>query len=125
MCFDLPMAVYFVDQNAILLIFTMCFFDQESVEGATTSAALKTWKLSSRASSDVLHFGENRDRIRSLEQDVVTLKGHVDVARAKENSKSSNQQLEGKISILLFIYLILVEADPFSSFNWSFCSEFG
>ena len=76
----------------------------------------------------MLHFGENRDRIRSLEQDVVTLKGHVDVARAKEKMasdaetfildclKTSNQQLEGKISILLFVYLISVEADPFSSF---------
>ena len=32
----------------------------------------------------MLHFGENRDRIRSLEQDMAAMKGRVDVAKAKE-----------------------------------------
>ena len=78
------MAVYFFDKKCNPFDLYYVLFNQDSVEGAATSAALKSWKLSSRASSDVLHFGENRERIQSLEQDVVMLKGHVDVARAKE-----------------------------------------
>ena len=56
------------------------------MESAATSAALKSWGLTSRASSDVLHFGESRDRIRTLEQDVMTLKGHLNVAKSKEKT---------------------------------------
>ena len=58
----------------------------ESVESAATSAALKSWSLTSRASSDVLRFGESRDCIRALEQDVMALKGQLTVAKSKEKS---------------------------------------
>ena len=61
-------------------------FVQESIESAATAAALKAWRLTSQASSDVLRFGESRDHIRALEQDVTTLKGHLNVAKSKEKS---------------------------------------
>ena len=91
------------------LICVWHFLLQESVKSAATSSALKSWRLTSRASSDVLRFDENQERIRSLEQHVKKMKGHVDVARAKENLatngeafileslKTMNQQQESKI----------------------------
>ena len=59
---------------------------QESVEGAATTAALESWRLTSQTSSDVLRFGEMRDRVRTLEKDVTFLKGQLAVARSKEKS---------------------------------------
>ena len=104
-------------------------FVQESIESATTSAALKLWRLTSRASSDVLHFGESRDRIRTLEQDVMTLKGHINVAKSKEKSamdveafilhclNATNQQLESKTLFFSFFALLaLVELILISPF---------
>ena len=67
----------------------------------------------------MLHFGENRDRIRSLEQDLTVMKGRVDVAKAKEKSatdveafildflKTTNQQLKSKI---LFAFPLLFQS---------------
>ena len=93
---------------------------QESVEGAATAAALKSWSLSSKASSDVLRFGENRDRIRTLEQDVMFWKGQLAVARSKEKSAidaevfilecldATNQELASKISFSFFYLPVLV-----------------
>ena len=64
---------------------------QESIEGAATVAALKSWSLTSRTSSDVLRFGEMRDRVRTLEKDVVFLKGQLSVARSKEKTATDTE----------------------------------
>ena len=57
---------------------------QVSAEGAAASSALKQWKLRPSSASEVLRHSGNMERIRSLEQQVRVLKGHLDVARAKE-----------------------------------------
>ena len=80
------MAVCILFENAILFYWYCMLPIQESIESAATSAALKSWRLTSQTSSDVLRFVESRDHIRSLEQDVATLKGRIDVAKAKEKS---------------------------------------
>ena len=79
-----------------------------SVESSAASSALESWRLTSRASSDVLRFGENIERICSLEQQVKTLNGHVDVAKSKaktavdgetfilECMKNMSEQLDSK-----------------------------
>ena len=97
-------------QKNIPLNLHYVLFVQESIESAATSAALKAWRLTSRASSDVILFGESQDRIRALERDVTTLKGHLNVAKSKEKSaidaeafildclNATNQQMESKIS---------------------------
>ena len=102
----------FLLKNTLSLIFT--FSVQESVEGAAIAAALKSWSLSFKASSDVLRFGENRDRIKTLEQDVMFWKGQLAVARSKEKSAidaeafilecldATNQELASKISFFSF-----------------------
>ena len=81
---------------------------QVSTEGAAASSALKYWKLKPSSSSDVLHFSANLERIRSLEQQVRAMKGHIDVAKSKEKTaahgeafiletvKNMNKDLEGK-----------------------------
>ena len=111
----LPMAVCTFLKKAIFLIFIYVLSVQGSVESATASAALKSWALTSRTSSDVLRFGESRDRIRTLEQDVMSLKGQLSVAKLKEKSATdaeafilecldaTNQELASKISSFSFV----------------------
>ena len=103
----------FLLKNTLLLIFILSV--QESVEGAAIAAALKSWSLSSKASSDILRFGENRDRIKTLEQDVMFWKGQLAVARSKEKSTidaeafilecldATNLDLASKISLFSFV----------------------
>ena len=110
------MAVAFSLEKTIFLIFILSV--QESVEGAATAAALKSWSLTSRASSDVLRFGEMRDRVRALEKDVVFLKGQLSVARSKEKSATdaeafilecldtTNLDLASKISFFSFMFCL-------------------
>ena len=81
---------------------------QVSTEGAAASSALKQWKLRPSSTSEVLRHSVNLDRIRSLEQQVRVMKGHLDVARAKEKTaaygeafvietvRSMNKDLESK-----------------------------
>ena len=102
-------------------------FIQESIKSAATSAALKSWRLTSRASLDVLRFGESRDRIRTLEQDVMKLKGHINVAKAKEKTatdakafildclNATNQQLESKILFFFFCSAYSSRTDSYLS----------
>ena len=59
---------------------------QVSAEGAAASSALKQWKLRPSSTSDVLRYSTNLERIRSLEQQVRAMKGHLDMARAKEKT---------------------------------------
>ena len=106
-------------RKAIILIFIYVLSAQGSVESAATSAALKSWSLTSRASSDVLRFGESRDRIRALEKDVMALKGQLTVAKSKEKSatdaesfildclNATNQELESKICFFSFLLCLL------------------
>ena len=79
------MAVCTFSEKAIFLIFIYVLSVQGSVESAATAAALKSWSLTSRASSDVLRFGESQDRIRTLEQDVMSLKGQLILRNRKRN----------------------------------------
>ena len=95
---------------------TYCFvlIIQVPVEGVVASLALKSCRLTSSASSDVLHFTENLECIRSLEQQLKAMKGHADVAKSKakaaadgeafilESVKNMNKDLEGKKSTLSF-----------------------
>ena len=74
----------FLLKNALLLI--PIFYVQEFVEGAATAAALKSWSLTSRTSSDILRFAEMRDRVKKLEQDVTSLRGQLSVAKSKEKT---------------------------------------
>ena len=88
------------------------FSVQESVEGVATADALKSWSLTSRTSSDVLRFGEMRDRVKKLEKDVTFLRGQLSVARSNEKSvtdaeafileclDTTSLDLESKISLL-------------------------
>ena len=78
------MVVAFSLEKTIFLMFMPSV--QESVEGAATAATLKSWHLTSRTSSDVLRFHEMRDHVRTLEKDVVFLKGQLSVARLKEKT---------------------------------------
>ena len=57
---------------------------QVTAEGAAASSALKQWKLRPSSSSEVLRHNANLERNRSLEQQVRAVKGHLDVAKAKE-----------------------------------------
>ena len=96
---------------------------QVLAEGATASSALKSWKLNSSSSSGVLRFSANLERIRSLEQQVRAMKGHVDVAKSKakaaadgeafilESVKNMNKDLEGKN--LPFLFFIVLEFSLF------------
>ena len=114
MCFDIFRWQFaFFLKNRIFLIFIISV--QESVEGAATAATLRSWNLTSRASSDVLRFGENWDRIRTLEQDLMSLKGQLSVAKSKEKSAmdaeafilecldATSQELASKISFFPFV----------------------
>ena len=83
------MAVVFSVEKTIFLMLVPHV--QESVEGAATAAALKSWNLASRTSSDVLRFGEMRDRVRTLEKDVVFSKGQLFVARSKEKTATDTE----------------------------------
>ena len=81
---------------------------QASAEGAAASSALKQWKLRPSSASEVLRRSGNMERIRSLEQQVRVMKGHLDVAKAKEKTaadgeafvvetvRSMNKDLESK-----------------------------
>ena len=105
------MAVAFSLEKTIFLIFMPSV--QESVEDAATATTLKSWSLTSRTSSDVLRFGEMRDRVRTLEKDVAFLKGQLSMARSKEKTATdteafilecldtTNLDLASKISPLL------------------------
>ena len=64
---------------------------QVSAEGAAASSALKQWKLRPSSTSDVLCYSTNLERIRSLEQQVRAVKGHLDVARAKEKTAADGE----------------------------------
>ena len=99
---------------------------QVPAEGAAASSALKSWRLTSSASSDVLRFSANLECIRSLEQQVRAMKGHADVAKSKAKAaadgeafilksvRNLNKDLEGKNSpSLLFLASMLL-----NSFSW-------
>ena len=64
---------------------------QVSAEGATASSALKPWKLRPSSTSEVLPHSANLERIRSLEQQVRVVKGHLDVARSKEKTAADGE----------------------------------
>ena len=64
---------------------------QVSAEGAAASSALKQWKLRPSSASEVLRHSGNLERIRSLEQQVLAMKGHLDVARAKEKTAADGE----------------------------------
>ena len=64
---------------------------QVSAEGAAASSALKQWKLTPSSTSEVLRHSANLERIRSLEQQVRVIKGHLDVAKAKEKSAADGE----------------------------------
>ena len=64
---------------------------QVSTEGAAASSALKQWKLRPSSTSDVLGYNAYLERIRSLEQQVRAVKGHLDVAKAKEKSAADGE----------------------------------
>ena len=64
---------------------------QASAEGAAASSALKQWKLRPSSASEVLRHSGNMERIRSLEQQVRVMKGHLDVARAKEKTAADGE----------------------------------
>ena len=64
---------------------------QVSTEGAAASSALKQWKLRPSSISEVLRHRGNLERIRSLEQQVRVMKGHLDVARAKEKTAADGE----------------------------------
>ena len=119
-------------KNALFLIFN--FSVQESVEGAATTAALKSWSLTSRTSSDVLRFGEMRDRVKKLEKDVAFFRGQLSVARSKEKSatdaeafileclNTTNLNLASKISFFSFVLCLLLNRySCFYSCCCSFC----
>jgi hypothetical protein len=75
-----------VRSGARCLRFTYCCapMTQVTAKGKAASSALKQWKLRPSSSSEVLRHSENLERIRSLEQQVRAMKGHLDVAKAKE-----------------------------------------
>ena len=91
---------------------------QVSTEGAAASSALKSWRLNSSSSSDILRFSANLERIRSLEQQVRAMKGHADVAKSKEKAaadgeafilesvRNLNKDLEGKNSPFLLFFVV-------------------
>ena len=100
------------------------FFVQESIEGAATAAALKSWSLTSRTSSDVLRFGEMRDRVKKLEKDVTFFRGQLSVARSKEKTATdaeafilecldtTNLDLASKIFVCSFVLLPALRSIP-------------
>ena len=122
----------FLLKNTLFLIFI--FSVQESVEGAATAAALKSWSLTSRTSSDVLRFIEMQDRVKKLEKDVTFLRGQLSVARSKEKTATdaeafilecldtTNLDLASKISVCSFVLLPALRSIPmFFSCCCSFC----
>ena len=64
---------------------------QVTTEGAAASSALKQWKLRPSSSSEVLRYSANLERIRPLEQQVRAMKGHLDVAKAKEKTAADGE----------------------------------
>ena len=66
---------------------------QVSAEGAAASSALKSWKLNSSSSCNVLRFSANLEHIRSLEQQVRAMKGHVYVAKSKVKAAAKMESL--------------------------------
>ena len=102
-------------ENTLSLI--SIFAVQESVEGVAAANALKSWSLTSRTSSDILRFGEMRDRVKKLEQDVTFFRGQLSVARSKEKNAvdteafilecldATNLDLASKISFYSFVLL--------------------
>ena len=64
---------------------------QVSLEGAAASSALKQWILRPSSTSEVLRHSANLERIRSLEQQVRAVKGHLDVARSKEKTAADGE----------------------------------
>ena len=64
---------------------------QVTAEGAAASLALKHWKFKPASSSDVLRYSTNLERIRSLEQQVRAMKGHLDVAKSKEKTAADGE----------------------------------
>ena len=77
-----------VHSGARCLRFAYCCapMTQVTAEGAAASSALKQWNLRPFSSSEVLCYSVNLERIRSLEQQVRAMKGHLDAAKAKEKT---------------------------------------
>jgi hypothetical protein len=65
------------------LVLIIVHLSQVPAEGASSSSIAHSLKLTQAGSSDVLRFGEMQDCIRSLEQQLKSLKGRVDVAASK------------------------------------------
>ena len=61
----------------------MLVFSQISTEGTSSSSVARSLRLTQAGSSDVLRFGEMQDRIKSLEQQLRIMRGHIDVAKSK------------------------------------------
>ena len=128
----LPMAVVFSVEKTITMMFMPPV--QGSVEGAATAAGSKSWNLTSRTSSDVLRFSEMRDRVKSLEKDVVFLKGQLSVARSKEKTATDAEafilecldttslDLAGKISPPPFFFVLCLHLDRRSCVHSCCCS---
>ena len=68
------------NRNLVLIV---AHLSQIPAEGTSSSSIARSLKLTQAGSSDVLRFGEMQDRIRSLEQQLKSMKGHVDVAKSK------------------------------------------
>ena len=129
------MAVVFSGEKAITMILIPPV--QGSVESAAAAAALKSWDFSSRASSDVLRFGEMRDHIKTLEKDAVFFRGQLAVARSKEKTAvdaeafilecldTTSRDLAGKIFPSCFLEFLpvlkLSSCHVFTSAVCSFC----